>query len=206
MKYPLPSRRLVLTSTLVSISLLNSLALAQKLETTSSDKKNSGVMLSLIEINPADLLFGRYRIAHENLILDGLSFSWIGEVQDSLANRNYVERNLATGVSLQYYPQSISLDGLFLRGESDIALSEVSEGSVGRRQAESGKAATLRIAGDIGWRVRLSERLTGSAAYGLRTTLPQTLWNSNSQLTQRWLIQKSDNPDARVQINLGVLL
>jgi hypothetical protein len=206
MKYPLPSRQLVSTATLVSISLFYSIAFAQKLETTSSDKKSAGAVLSLIEINPADLLFGRYRIAHENLILDGLSFSWIGEVQDTLASRNYEERNIATGVSLQYYPQSISLDGLFVRGESDIALSEVSEGTVGRRRAESGKAATLRIAVDIGWRVRLSERLTGSAAYGLRTTLPQTLWNSNSQLTQRWLIQKSDNPDARVQINLGVLL
>lgn len=206
MKYPLPSRRLVLTGNLISISFFSSLAVAQKLETLSSEKKSSGVVLSLIEINPADLLFGRYRIAHENLILDGLSFSWIGEVQDTLANRNYVERNLATGVSLQYYPQAISLDGLFLRGESDIALSEVSEGSVGRHHAESGKAATMRIAADIGWRVRLSERLTGSAAYGLRTTLPQTLWNSDSQLTQRWVIQKSDNLDARVQINLGVLL
>lgn len=206
MKYPLPSRRPVLTGILISVSFFSSLAVAQKLETLPSDKKSTGVVLSLIEINPADLLFGRYRIAHENLILDGLSFSWIGEVQDTLARGNFEERNLATGVSLQYYPQAISLDGLFLRGESDIALSEVSDDSVGRRKAARGKAATMRIAADIGWRVRLSERLTGSAAYGLRATLPQTLWNSDSKLTQRWVIQKSDNPDARVQINLGFLL
>lgn len=206
MKYPLPSRRPVLTGILISVSFFSSLAVAQKLETLPSDRKSTGVVLSLIEINPADLLFGRYRIAHENLILDGLSFSWIGEVQDTLARGNFEERNLATGVSLQYYPQAISLDGLFFRGESDIALSEVSDDSVGRREAASGKASTMRIAADIGWRVRLSERLTGSAAYGLRATLPQTLWNSDSKLTQRWVIQKSDNPDARVQINLGILL
>ncbi|MBM3383068.1 MAG: hypothetical protein FJY29_11575 [Betaproteobacteria bacterium] len=179
---------------------------AQVLGGSQSRDDATGAAVSLLEFNPADLVWGRYRFAHENLILDSLSFSLVGEVQDSLRQSQFEEKNIAAGLSLQYYPQSISLNGLFLRAESDLALSKVEEDASARRSAQSASVAHVRLAGDLGWRVRLSDRLTGSAAYGLRTTLSQALWSSDSATAQRWLNQKSADVAPRVQINLGVLL
>lgn len=168
----------------------------------SGEKSASVAIVSLVEVNPADLLRRRYRIAHENMIFESTSFALTGELQDTITVGDFQEKSLAAGFALQYYPQSVSLHGLFFRGETDLALSSVSD----EKQLTDSTAATLRLAGDVGWRVRLSERLTGSAAYGLRTTVPQTLWSTQPVVTGRWIQQKSDANDVRVQINLGLLL
>lgn len=179
---------------------------AQALEGSRGGAESVGAAVSLLEFNPADLMWGRYRFAHENLVLESLSFSLVGEVQDSLRQGQFEEKNIAVGLSLQYYPQAVSLHGLFLRGESDLAFSKVEEEASARRGPQSANVANVRLAGDLGWRVRLSDRLTGSAAYGLRTTLSQALWSSDGETAQRWLNQKSTDVAPRVQINLGVLL
>ncbi len=155
---------------------------------------------SLVEINPADLLWGRYRLAHENLLFESLSFAWNAEVQESRQKGKFLEQSLGTGFSLQYYPQSVTLQGAFIRAETNLALLGVSEGV-----SSKSHLASMQVAGDLGWRVRLSDKLTGSAAYGLRTTLPQVLWTNNDRLSRRW-IQEGDTSDVRVQINLGLLL
>lgn len=168
----------------------------------SSEKSASTAIVSLVEFNPADLLHRRYRISHENMIFESTSFSLTGELQDSVSMGDFREKSLSAGFGLQYYPQSISLQGLFFRGETDLALTNLMDES----SANDSTAATLRLAGDVGWRVRLSERLTGSAAYGLRTTVPQTLWSTQPLMSGRWIQQKSNENDVRVQINLGLLL
>lgn len=168
----------------------------------SAEKSASSAIVSLVEFNPADLLHRRYRISHENMIFESTSFSLTGELQDRITAGDFSEKSLAAGFALQYYPQSVSLQGLFFRGETDLALTSLIDESRG----SDSTTATLRLAGDVGWRVRLSERLTGSAAYGLRTTVPQTLWSSQPVMAGRWMEQKSDETDVRVQINLGLLL
>ena len=168
----------------------------------SDNKSASSAIVSLVEFNPADLLHRRYRISHENMIFESTSFALTGELQDSVLMGDFKEKSLAAGFSLQYYPQSISLQGLYFRGETDLAVTNL----VDEKRASDSTAATLRLAGDVGWRVRLSERLTGSAAYGLRTTVPQTLWSSQPVMAGRWMQQKTDDNDVRVQINLGLLL
>lgn len=179
---------------------------AQTLEVTRPSGDASGAAVSLFEFNPADLMWGRYRVAHENLILESLSFSLVGEVQDSFRQGRFSEKNISVGMSLQYYPQAVSLNGLFLRGETDLAVSQIEEEASARRGPQEASVANIRLAGDLGWRVRLSDRLTGSAAYGLRTTLSQALWSNDRETGQRWLNQKSADVAPRVQINLGVLL
>lgn len=162
-------------------------------------------IFSLVEFNPADLMWGRYRVVHENLLFEGFSVAWLGEWQDTRRKSVFDERSFSTGLSLQYYPQSVTLQGPFLRGETAVALSGVREDAQAKKPELSTNQMLLRVAGDLGWRVRLSDRLTGSAAYGLRTTLPQVLWSQNEELSQRWL-DKGESLDVRVQINLGVLL
>lgn len=179
---------------------------AQTFESLASEEREPRASLSLVEINPADLIWGRYRIAHESLIFESVSVGWVGEVQNSVKQGSFEEKNIAAGVSLQYYPQSVTLNGLFVRGECDIALASVTDAVTAKGQMISGKSAFVQVAGDVGWRVRLSQRLTGSAAYGLRSTLSQDLWNDRGQMISRWLRQKNGTPDVRVQINLGVLL
>jgi hypothetical protein len=170
--------------------------------TISAENSAASAIVSLVEINPADLLLRRYRVAHENMIFESTSFALTGELQDTVGVGDFREKSLAAGFALQYYPQSISLQGLFIRGETDLALTNLRDES----QSSDSTAATLRLAGDVGWRVRLSERLTGSAAYGLRTTVPQALWSSQPVMAGRWIQQKIDENDVRVQINLGLLL
>lgn len=177
-------------------------ARAEKLRETLAAQE---AIFSLVEFNPADLMWGRYRLAYENFIFEGVSFAWLGEVQESRRTNGFLERSLTAGLSLQYYPQSVSLMGPFFRAETDLSVSDVSEDAGSKRPARSAYVSTLKMAGDIGWRVRLSERLTGSAAYGLRTTLPQVLWSNDNALGRRWLAN-DDNLDLRVQINLGILL
>jgi hypothetical protein len=155
---------------------------------------------SFVEFNPADLLWGRYRIAQESLILESFSFAWNGEVQENRQKGKYTEQSFTTGMGLQYYPQSVTLQGGFIRAETSLALSGVSD----QRQSKFHLAA-VKVAGDLGWRVRLSEKLTGSAAYGVRTTLPHVIWSNNDSQSKTWM-QEGDSPDVRVQINLGLLL
>lgn len=160
---------------------------------------------SLVEINPADLMWGRYRLAQESFLFEGVSFAWNGEFQETRQKGRYREQNFAAGISLQYYPQSVTLQGPFLRAESNLAVSGVSEEAQAKSASGRTNLAVVKMAGDLGWRVRLSERLTGSAAYGLRTTIPQVLWTDDTTLSKRWL-QSGDSLDVRVQINLGLLL
>lgn len=155
---------------------------------------------SFVEFNPADLLWGRYRLAQESLILESLSFAWNGEVQENRQKGTFTEQNVSAGIGLQYYPQSVTLQGGFFRAETNFALSGISEGLRPKFHL-----ATMKVAGDLGWRVRLSDRLTGSAAYGVRTTLPQVLWSNNDNQSRRWM-QEGESADVRVQINLGLLL
>jgi hypothetical protein len=162
-------------------------------------------IFSFVEVNPADLMWGRYRLAHENFIFESVSFAWLGEVQETRRKNRFQERSLTAGLSLQYYPQSVSLMGPFFRAETDLTMSDVTENGDPKRSAQSAYISTLKMAGDIGWRVRLSDRLTGSAAYGLRTTLPQVLWSNDEALGRRWL-SDGDSLDMRVQINLGIIL
>lgn len=177
-------------------------ALAQKLSETHSARDG---IYSLVEINPADLMWGRYRLANENLIFESLSVAWTGEFQELRKKGDFLERNFATGIGLQYYPQSVTLQGPFFRGEADLAFTSVSDESKGRINSKDAHLALIKMAGDMGWRVRLSDRLTGSAAYGLRTTLPQYLWSDNESVGRRW-IENGESLDFRVQINLGILL
>lgn len=204
MNFPILSQLKILS--VLFVVMITQKAHAQRLDVSKSETGSGAAMVSLVEMNPADLLWGRYRLSYENLIFEGVSFAWTGEIQESFKRGQFEEKNLATGISLQYYPQSVSLTGLFLRGESDVSFATVREDPSARRLQETGDAAVLRLAGDVGWRVRLSERLTGSAAYGLRTTLSESLWSNESQLTERWLREKTVAPDIRVQINLGVVL
>lgn len=162
-------------------------------------------IFSFVEVNPADLMWGRYRLAHENFIFESVSFAWLGEVQETRRKNRFQERSLTAGLSLQYYPQSVSLMGPFFRTETDLTMSDVTENGDPKRSAQGAYISTLKMAGDIGWRVRLSDRLTGSAAYGLRTTLPQVLWSNDEALGRRWL-SDGDSLDMRVQINLGIIL
>lgn len=166
------------------------------------NKSASSSIVSLIETNPADLLHRRYRLAHENLIFESTSFSLTGELQDNLSVGDFEEKSIAAGFGLQYYPQSVSLQGFFVRGETDLALASISDSGT----QESSLVAALRLAGDVGWRVRISDRLTGSAAYGLRTTIPQALWSNRPMMSTAWISQRSASSDVRVQINLGLLL
>jgi hypothetical protein len=172
-------------------------AFAQRL--TEKQPAREGIY-SLVEINPADLLWGRYRLAQENLLMESLSFAWNVEVQESRQKGKFEEQSLGTGMSLQYYPQSVTMQGAFIRAETNLALMGVSEGSVAKSHL-----AMMQVAGDLGWRVRISEKLTGSAAYGLRNTLPQILWGKTDNLSRRW-IQEGEMSEVRVQINLGLLL
>lgn len=160
---------------------------------------------SLVEFNPADLMWGRYRLAHENLILDSVSFAWTGEVQEFRKKGDFQERYVSSGIALQWYPQSVTLMGLFVRGESDLGLMDVQDREQAKNTTDDGLLAVARVAGDIGWRVRMSPRLTGSASYGVRTTLPHTLWNNDEALSKKWA-QTGEHVDMRVQINLGLLL
>lgn len=182
-------------------------AFAQSLESSASLKNTAArATVSLLEFNPADLMWGRYRFAHESLVIESLSVSIVGEVQDTVKQGRFEEKNIAMGLGVQYYPQAISLDGLFLRGESALALSKVVEDATARRAAQSANVASVQLAGDLGWRVRLTDRLTGSAAYGLETTISQALWSNDAQTSERWINEKASEVVPRVQINLGVLL
>ncbi|MEN9824410.1 MAG: hypothetical protein RI953_155 [Pseudomonadota bacterium] len=160
---------------------------------------------SLVEVNPADLMWGRYRVAQESFLFESVSFAWNGEFQEARQKGRYREQNFGAGISLQYYPQSVTLQGPFLRAESNLAVSGVLEDAQAKASSAKTNLAVLKMAGDLGWRVRLSERLTGSAAYGLRTTIPQVLWTDDTTLSKRWL-ESGDSLDVRVQINLGLLL
>lgn len=183
-------------------SLFQPLAYAQRLSESSVAKEG---IFSFIEVNPADLVWGRYRVAHENFLFERISFAWNGEYQEKRTKGRFEEWNFGSGISLQYYPQSVSLQGPFFRAESNLSLSGVREDNSVKQSAGQGKLATIRMAGDLGWRVRLSDKLTGSAAYGLGTTLPQVLWTDNDILSRRW-IGDSESMNVRVQINLGLLL
>lgn len=197
-------RRIFFSTALLILSILirSGIAMAQKL----GDKKaaQDGIF-SLIEMNPADLLWGRYRIANENLVFESTSLAWVGELQEWRQKGNFKERSAALGLSLQYYPQSITLTGPFFRGETQFSVLGITEYAQNKQTSQSGYLALLKVGGDLGWRVRLSDRLTGSAAYGLRSSLPQILWNSDESLGRRWL-ENGDSFDVRVQINLGILL
>lgn len=192
----------IITSVLFLCCFLSPSAHAQKLREKLAAQDG---IFSLVEVNPADLMWGRYRLAHENFIFESVSFAWLGEVQETRRKNRFQERSLTAGLSLQYYPQSVSLMGPFFRAETDLTVSDVSEDGDAKRRAQNGYVSTLKMAGDIGWRVRLSDRLTGSAAYGLRTTVPQVLWANNEALGRSWLAD-GDSLDMRVQINLGILL
>lgn len=179
---------------------------AQASESRISGGRKTTHVVSLLEMNPADLLWDRYRLAYENLFMDGVSFAWTGELQGSRQTAGFSERSLSSGVALQVYPQSSVLDGFFLRGEADVAVSFLERKATQQQPVSEATTSTLRFAGDLGWRVRMGEKLTGSAAYGLRTTVPQPLWGSENESIRNWLEKRSQNPDVRVQINLGVLL
>lgn len=176
---------------------LPQLSYAQQLKETKPARDG---IYSFIEFNPADLQWGRYRLAHENLILESLSFALSGEVQERRNKGEFSEQSLTAGLGLQYYPQSVTLQGGFIRAETNLAVSGLSHAEASRFHV-----AALKVAGDLGWRVRLSDRLTGSAAYGIRTTLPQVIWTNDTLGSQRWM-REGETADVRVQINLGLLL
>ncbi|MEY4063823.1 MAG: hypothetical protein RIR26_31 [Pseudomonadota bacterium] len=180
--------------------------LAQTFEKQTSEGRKHSPAVSLFEFNPADLAWGRYRVSYENLFMESASIAWTGEWQDAVNIDDLVERSLASGVALQVYPHSVALDGFFIRGEADVALAFVERKGTQQKSPAEATTAALRFAGDLGWRVRMSESLTGSAAYGLRSTVPQLLWGGRNTLTQNWIEKRSRNLDPRVQINLGVLL
>ena len=179
---------------------------AQTFDRRAGDGRSANPAVSLIEINPADLVWGRYRVSYENLFMESVSIAWTGELQDPFRTDDLAERSLASGVALQVYPQSAALEGFFIRGEADVALAFLDRKGNQQKPSSDVTTAALRFAGDLGWRVRMSERLTGSAAYGLRSAIPEALWGGDNPLVQSWLEKRSRHPDLRVQINLGVLL
>ena len=166
-----------------------------------SSSAKSGTF-ALLEWNPADLLFSRLRFSGEYVIIDGFAFGGIFEHQREDKDK-FKHGTTAAGVTATQYFDSQTLRGPFVKGE--IA----AMGSVFTRkdaEEEQEKAIYgLHMGIDGGYRFAFTERITGSASYGARRTVPDFIATQGDKAVQDWLSQNK-LWTMRVQVGLGITL
>ena len=157
---------------------------------------------ALIEWNPADLMWERIHVSGEYVIVDGFAFGGMAEYQKQ-SDDKYTHATSAAGVTATQYIESQTLKGTFLRGEMAAMGSIFTRKDVDVQQEQA--VYGLSLGADAGYRFLLTQRITGSASYGARRTVPDFFAATGDTPVEDW---KTHNKHwtMRVQLALGVTL
>lgn len=138
---------------------------------------------SLVEWNAGDLLFRRGRVAAEYVVTSGVSLGFSSEYQ-SMENSTWTNRTVAAGATVAQYFESLSLSGLFMRGEFDLFHSKFAKRTITKVEGygledetkvdvEQGNTLGVMLGADVGQRFVLTRLLSTSVGLGLRRTVPE---------------------------------
>jgi|GEM_PF-669727 len=157
---------------------------------------------SVIEWNPADLLWGRVHLSGEYVIVDGFAFGGLAEYQKQNSEK-YKHATTAVGVTATQYLESQTLRGSFLRGEL-AAMGSVFTRKDVEVQEEQGVYG-LSLGADLGYRFLISQRFTGAASYGVRRVVPDFFTTQGDSPLEDW--QTANKAwSMRVQLALGIAI
>ena len=157
---------------------------------------------SVVEWNPADLLWDRVHLSGEYVIVDGFAFGGMAEYQKQSTDK-YKHATTAVGVTATQYIESQTLRGTFLRGEI-AAMGSVFTRKDVEVQEEQGVYG-LSLGADLGYRFLISQRFTGAASYGVRRVVPDFFTTQGDSPLEDW---KTANKawSMRVQLALGLAI